>query len=276
MTTSTLPAPIACLCPGCGATVAADAIECVCGLPLFERDTLWTTTATTVGTEVLMVLIGLLLVGLGGALPLQAEGVAGIVGFGALSLLMLGFGGLFLWGAGQAVVEHVRGRATWQASVSRRGSRGSYVASATVVLQRRTIVSGDGKLEIIAPLDDVRDGLVLPHALIDQLAWLYAVEAIAVASRAQHTWSMTPARTHELVADLVVQRVDEAPVVPVAAVMAALGIGGTPVDASTLVDRSATVSVPTHDVDDVEAGARRVLLRVCGAAPVSEQGELLN
>lgn len=275
MTTSVLPAPIACLCPGCGATVAAEAMECACGLPLFERDAIWTTTDASIGTEVVLALVGLLLVGLGGTLPLQAEGVAGIVGFGALSLLMLGFGGLFLWGAGQAVIAHLRGRSTWQANVSRRGSRGSYVASATVVLQRGTIVSGDGELEIIAPIDEVRDGLVLPRALLEQLAWLYAVEAIAVASRAQHTWSMAPARVHEVVSDLVVQRVDEAPLAPVAAVMAALGIGGTPVDASSLVARSATVELPEHDIDDVEAGAQRVLLRVCGL-PWSSPGELLN
>jgi hypothetical protein len=250
-------------------------MECACGLPLFERDTLWTTTGASIGTEVVLALVGLLLVGLGGLMPQQAEGIAGIVAYGALSLIMLGFGGLFLWGAGRAVIDHVRGRATWQASVSRRGSRGSYVASATVVVQRGTIVSGDGELEVIAPLDELRDGLELPLTLIDQLAWLYAVEAIAVASRAQHTWSMSPARIHELSADLVVQRVDEAPVAPVAAVMAALGIGGTPVDASTLVERGATVELPAHEVDDVEAGARRVLLRLCGAEPFSNS-ELLN
>jgi hypothetical protein len=271
MTASALPAPIACLCPGCGATVAAEVMECACGLPLFERDTLWTTTAASIGTEVVLALVGLLLVGLGGLMPQHAEGLAGIVAYGALSVIMLGLGALFLWGAARGVFDHVRGRATWQATVARRGSRGSYVASATVVVQRGTIVSGDGELEIIAPIDEVRDGLALPAALIDQLAWLYAVEAIAVASRAQHTWSMTPARVHELAADLVVHRVDEAPVAPVAAVMAALGIGGTPVDASTLGERSATVELPAHEIDDVEAGARRALRRVCG-----ERGQLLN
>lgn len=275
MTTSVLPAPIACLCPGCGATVAAEAMECACGLPLFERETLWTTTGASLGTEVVLALVGLLLVGLGGLMPQQAEGIAGIVAFGALSLIMLGLGGVFLWGAVRAVADHVRGRATWQANVSRRGSRGSYVASATVVVQRGTIVSGDGELEIIAPLDAVPDGLVLPLTLIQQLAWLYAEEAIAVASRAQHTWSMTPVRVHELAADLVVQRVDEAPVAPVAAVMAALGIGGSPVDASVLAERSATVELPAHEVDDVEAGARRVLQRV-GGLLVSGDGDLLN
>jgi hypothetical protein len=246
-------------------------MECACGLPLFEREQHWTTTGTSLATEIVLLLVGLLLVGLGGLMPQQADSLAGIVAYGALSLIMLGFGGLFVWGAVRAAIEHARGRSTWQAAVSRRGSRGSYAASATVVLQRGTIVSGDGELEIIAPIEEVRGVVTLPLVLVEQLAWLYAAEAIAIASRTQHTWSMSPARVHEATTELVVQRVDEAPVAPVAAVMSTLGIGGTPVDATALIERSAAVEIPEHDVDAVEAEARLVLLRICG-----ERGGLLN